>query len=71
MQQQSKVIIADTSCFILLNKITSLDILFELSAERTTTKEVQDEFGKLLPAWVKIEGVKAINQQLLLETGSR
>ncbi len=67
MQQQFKVIIADTSCFILLDKITSLDILFELFGEITTTPEVQHEFGKPLPGWIKIQTVKDNNQQLLLE----
>lgn len=67
MQQPSKVIIADTSCFILLDKIASLHIMFELFGEVTTTREVQNEFAKQLPEWVRIEMVKDTNQQLILE----
>jgi predicted nucleic acid-binding protein len=63
MRQQSKIIIADTSCFILLDKIDSLKLLHELFGEVTTTSEVEYEFGKKLPEWVKIEAVSNINQQ--------
>lgn len=68
MQQPSKVVIAYSSCFILVDKIALLTILFKLSREVTTTIEVQNEFGKQLPEWVKIEIVKDIKQQLVLET---
>jgi predicted nucleic acid-binding protein len=67
MQRPSRIIIADTSCFILLDKIGSLRIIFELFGEVTTTREVQNEFGKQLPEWVRIETVKDINQQSILE----
>lgn len=67
MLQQSKIIIADTSCFILLAKIDYLSILQELFEEVTTTAEVLHEYGREFPDWVKIDSVKQINQQLLLE----
>ena len=67
MQRLSRIIIADTSCFILLDKIGSLTMIFELFGAVTTTREVQNEFGKQLPEWVRIETVKDVNQQLILE----
>ena len=67
MQQPSRIIIADTSCFILLDKIDYLEILQKLFGQVTTTTEVSNEFGKQLPEWVNIENVKDKKQQLLLE----
>jgi predicted nucleic acid-binding protein len=67
MQPLSRVIIADTSCFILLDKINSLSILFELFGEVITTIEVSNEFGKPLPSWVKIEMVIDRMQQIALQ----
>jgi predicted nucleic acid-binding protein len=67
MQHPSRIIIADTSCFILLDKIDYLQILQLLFGQVTTTTEVLSEFGKRLPGWVSIENVKDRNQQLLLE----
>lgn len=67
MQQPYRVIIADTSCFILLSKIDCLYVLLELFGEVTTTKEVSDEFGKPLPKWVVVENLKDKSQQTALE----
>ena len=67
MQRQYNVIIADTSCFILLDKINYLHILKEVFIEVTTTTEVSLEFGKALPSWVMIENVKDIRRQQLLQ----
>jgi predicted nucleic acid-binding protein len=67
MQQQYNAIIADTSCFILLDKINYLHILKELFIVVTTTTEVSLEFGKALPNWIVIENVKNIQQQQLLQ----
>ena len=67
MQQPSRIIIADTSCFILLDKIDYLEILQKLFGQVTTTTEVSNEFGKPLPEWVNIVNVKDKNQQVLLE----
>ncbi len=66
MQQLYRVVIADTSCFILLDKINCLDILYQLFGEVTTTIEVSNEFGKPLPAWVMVETLKDKFQQTLL-----
>lgn len=48
-----KIIIADTSCFIILSNINELDILRMVYGEITTTTTIVDEFGADLPDWVK------------------
>ena len=53
-----KIVIADTSCFILLDKIDELELLKRLFEEIATTEEIVQEFGKELPDWIKIESVK-------------
>jgi predicted nucleic acid-binding protein len=58
MQQEFKAVIADTSCFILLDKIDALYILHELFNEIITSQKVAHEFGKPLPAWIQIVEVK-------------
>lgn len=57
MQKSTKVIVTDSSCFIILQKINALFVLNELFALVLTTPEVQAEFGYPLPAWVVIESV--------------
>lgn len=63
MPTQFKVVIADTSCFILLDKIGEIDLLKNLFKEVITTDTIADEFGKTLPPWVKVETVS--NQRFL------
>ena len=48
------VIISDTSCLILLDKIQELAILKNLFGQVVTTQIVADEFGGLLPEWIVI-----------------
>jgi hypothetical protein len=50
-----KTIISDTSCFILLSKIGELDLLQKLYGEIFTTSVIANEFGEVLPNWVKIQ----------------
>ncbi len=52
---ENKVIITDTSCFILLEKINALDILKEVFSTIITTPEIKKEYGKPLPEWVIIQ----------------
>ncbi len=52
-----KVIVADTSCLILYDKIGQLAILTKTFPELFVTKEVADEFGKELPDQVLIREV--------------
>lgn len=63
----SKIIISDTSCFIVLSKIGQLEILQQLSGNIFTTPEIADEFGENLPDWVEIIAVKDKYKQQLLE----
>jgi len=54
----SRVIIADASCLIALDRIGELRILKALYSEIVTTIEVQKEFGKEFPEWISIEAAK-------------
>ncbi len=53
-----KVVIADTSCFILLDKIGELNLLLSIYGKVYTTPHVVKEFGKELPEWVIVEEVR-------------
>ena len=53
-----RVIISDTSCLILLSKIGELNLLFRTYGEIIITPEISQEYGNLLPNWVKIISVK-------------
>ena len=50
-----KVIISDTSCIILLDKIGELNLLNRLFGQITVTQEIAEEFKNELPNWFKIE----------------
>ena len=56
--QNYSVIITDTSCFILLEKIKALEVLNKLFKKVATTPQIQLEFGSDLPPWVEIKSVK-------------
>jgi predicted nucleic acid-binding protein len=62
-----KVIISDTSCFIILSKVNELNLLEKLYGQIVTTFEVAEEFGEQLPEWVLIEYVKDKSKQNILE----
>ncbi len=64
-----KIIISDTSCFILLSNIGEMDLLQKLYGRVTTTLEVAIEFGEPLPDWVEIStpADKAQQQRLKLQ----
>ncbi len=53
-----KIIISDTSCIIILNKIGELDLLRKVYGSVTTTIEIAKEFGDILPKWFEIVSVK-------------
>jgi predicted nucleic acid-binding protein len=67
MQQSFKTVIADTSCFILLDKIEELSLLYEVFELVYTTPVIADEFGKPLPDWIIIMKPANENYQQLLE----
>jgi hypothetical protein len=61
-----EVIIADTSCFILLDKIGELHLLQKVYGEIYTTKEIADEYEKPLPDWVLVKEVQDLVRQEIL-----
>lgn len=67
MQKKYSIVIADTSCFILLDKINELDILQKVFTTVTTTKEIASEFNKPLPSWVTVEAVNNHRYSEILE----
>ncbi|HVI49255.1 MAG TPA: DUF3368 domain-containing protein [Chitinophaga sp.] len=67
MPQKYNVVIADTSCFILLDKIDSFDLLRQLFNNVTTTSTIAEEFGKGIPEWVTIKPIADLHYQAILE----
>jgi predicted nucleic acid-binding protein len=55
---QNKIVITDTSCFILLSKIDAFGILGALFTAVFTTPEIAGEYGGQLPDWIIIQPVK-------------
>ena|ERR1700757_2800655 len=70
---QDTVVITDTSCFIILDKIKATYLLNELFTKVITTPEVAVEYGSPLPDWVDIQQVKNITLQnelaLIIDAG--
>ncbi len=62
------IIISDTSCLILLDKLGRIELLKSLYGKITVTKTIGDEFGKDLPEFVEIENPKNKNYQKILES---
>jgi len=67
MPPNSNIIISDTSCLILFNKIGELQLLKEISGEVFITNTVKEEFGKELPTWIKIKDPDDGRYQKLVE----
>ena len=66
MLRTYSAVIADASCFILLDKINELSLLKSLFKTITTSSEIATEFGKPLPDWVQIKTVQDKNFQSAL-----
>lgn len=62
-----KVIISDTSCFIILSNIGALQLLYDVYGKVITTEVIALEFGGKFPEWVEIINVKDLQKQQLLE----
>jgi len=62
-----KIVISDTSCLVVLEKINELNLLRSIYSEVLTTPEVKSEFGNSLPEWIKIRSAKNIDFQTKLE----
>lgn len=67
MQIVYEVVIADTTCFILLDKIGELNLLRSLFGSVVTTTIIASEFGDSLPEWVRIKEVKDVLFQSTLD----
>lgn len=63
-----KVVISDTSTLILFQKIEQLELLKKLYIELLTTPEIAEEYGEILPNWIKVESVADRKYQEFLET---
>ena len=62
------IVISDTSCLIIFNKIGQLEILKKLYDNVITTPEVANEFSEDLPGWIIIKEVQDKKYQEFLET---
>ena len=62
-----KVVIADTSCLIVLNQIGKLSLLEKLYTKIFITQEILQEFNGSIPAWIKVKEVKDKKAQEILE----
>jgi predicted nucleic acid-binding protein len=62
-----KIIISDTSCFIILTNIGELDLLQKVYGKVTTTIDIATEYCETLPPWVEISSVNDKYRQQLLE----
>ena len=54
MQEKYDIVIADTSCLILLSKIEEIKLLSLIFSKVTVTSIVANEFGLLLPKWIEV-----------------
>ena len=62
------IVISDTSCLIVFNKIGQLEILQKVYDNVITTPEVAEEFSEILPDWIIIKEVQDKKYQEFLET---
>lgn len=62
-----RIIISDTSCFIVLNKIGELDLIRRVYGKVISTHEIAAEFGEQLPEWVEIKEISDRYSQQILE----
>jgi len=63
-----RIVITDTSCLIILDKIGNLELLRLLYNTIVTTPEVKEEWGRELPDWIIIEKAKNNRYQKIIET---
>ena len=63
MQKEYEVVIADTSCLILLDKIGELNLLRSIFGRVIVTREIAMEFGSDLPEGVTIRRIEKLDIQ--------
>jgi predicted nucleic acid-binding protein len=61
------IVISDTSCLIVLEKIGELSLLQKIYQEVITTPEIATEYNRELPSWIKIISAKNKSIQRELE----
>ena len=52
-----KIILSDTSCLIVLEKIGELELLHTVFGETVVTGEVAAEYGLPLPNWISVQNL--------------
>lgn len=62
-----KIVIADTSCLIVLQKIDRITLLKDLFEQIIITQEIALEYGDELPKWVEIAKVADKDKQNILQ----
>ena len=62
-----KIILSDTSCLIILEKIGELELLHTVFGEIVITGEVANEYGLPLPRWISVQNPRDKNYQQILE----
>ena len=62
-----KVIISDTSCLVLLDKIGEINLLNSVFGQITVTQDIANEFGQELPDWFIIDEPANKTYQKILE----
>lgn len=62
-----RIIVSDTTCLILLNKIGRISLLEKLFGKVTITSNIAKEYGEKLPEFVKIENPSDYKYQQILE----
>lgn len=61
------LVIADTSCLILLSKVNELEILKANYSRIIVTPEIATEFNEAIPDWIEVLSVENKSLQLLLQ----
>jgi len=67
MQLNSKIIVSDASCLILLLKIDEIGILKEMSNKVFVTSVIKNELKQDLPVWIQVLDPKDKHYQSILE----
>lgn len=63
-----KVVISDTTPLIIFQKLGELDILQKVYGQLITTPEIADEYGDLIPDWIKVIPVTDTKYKNFLST---
>ncbi|MDQ2746888.1 MAG: DUF3368 domain-containing protein [Acidobacteriota bacterium] len=61
-----RIILSDTSCLIVLEKIGELELLHTVFGEIVVTEDVAAEYGSPLPDWISVRNPQNKNYQQIL-----